>query len=178
MVCHFHCSHCQWSQCTLRVVLSWRRYVQLTVKVFIFAFWTIAEDLFSTMKALYISGLPLSVYTMMKALCVHMFLLASFQGLLHLQLLIACTYHVTQIYPKKWVGVFSRLHHILRRGCKAISPGVLVGISIELLGGQVVEVLDCRPRGPRFWPHWQQGFFSSGYTQPWERLPLCPWRGH
>ena len=160
MVCHFHYSHCQWSQYTLRVVLSWRRYVLVIVKVFIFAFWTMAEDLFSTMKALYKSGLPLSVCSVLKALCVHMFLLASFPGLLHLQLLITCTYHVTQIYPKKWVGVFSRLHHILRRGCEAISSRVLVSISIELLGGQVVtKVLDCRPRGPTLWPHWQQGFF-------------------
>jgi len=26
-------------------------------------------------------------------------------------------------------------------------------------GCLVAKALDCRPRGPRFWPHWQQGFF-------------------
>jgi len=33
-VCHFHCSHCQWSQCILRVVLRWKRIAELSKPVF------------------------------------------------------------------------------------------------------------------------------------------------
>ena len=47
---------------------------------------------------------------------------------------------------------------------------------------QVVEVLGCRPRGPGFWLHWQQGFPLFRVPQPWpknwgEGVPLCALEG-
>jgi len=35
-----------------------------------------------------------------------------------------------------------------------------------LLGGQVVKALDCRPRGPRFWPTGNRDFSLQGTLSP------------
>ena len=50
--------------------------------------------------------------------------------------------------------------------CKAIDPGVLVSISIELLCGQVVEALDADQEVPGSGPTGNRDFVPSGYTQP------------
>jgi len=45
----------------------------------------------------------------------------------------------------------------------------------KLLGGQVVKALDCRSRGPRFWPHYSnRGFFHLGvYSALPKKVSRC-----
>ena len=74
------------------------------------------------------------------------------------------SYHVIQLYPKKMSrciceGVFTLIVNTTSLGGD-VKPSVLGCWLVLALSCLVVKVLDCRPWGPRFWPHWQQGFFS------------------